>query len=166
MGLDFDFKSNMEAAINKQLLNAVNALSFLAEGVVNDARTDDGKKPPTKLFYKVNLKDRGKKIGDFRGFAGNKPDYADQTANLRSSIGYTIFFDEATYNSNFDGTSDGNSAGKKAAVNTLNGKGIMLNIVAGMEYAAALEANGWHVLSAYLPNKSTIDRVIKNALSV
>lgn len=81
--------------------------------------------------------------------------YKDQTGNLRSSIGYVIAKDGEVVAENFkesDKGSDkttGKFKGNRLAVEvSLSHKGgYVLVGVAGMEYAAAVEAKGYEVVS-------------------
>lgn len=81
--------------------------------------------------------------------------YKDQTGNLRSSIGYVIAKDGKVVAENFkesDKGSDkttGKFKGNRLAVEvSLSHKGgYVLVGVAGMEYAAAVEAKGFEVVS-------------------
>ncbi|PZX18106.1 hypothetical protein LX69_01143 [Breznakibacter xylanolyticus] len=77
-----------------------------------------------------------------------KGDYKDQTANLRSSIGYVIMRDNEVIEQNIDGTGQGMSAGLAALRARQSGTGYRLIGVAGMEYASALESKGYNVISS------------------
>lgn len=87
--------------------------------------------------------------------ARNNGSYIDQTGNLRSSTGYIIardgkvltqFFETA----NKDDGGKGASTGRKLALELLLGyqKGYVLIVVAGMNYAAKVEARGRNVLAS------------------
>lgn len=81
--------------------------------------------------------------------------YKDQTGNLRSSIGYVIAKDGKVVAENFkesDKGSDkmtGRYKGHKLAIDISLSypEGLVLVGVAGMEYAAAVEAKGYEVAS-------------------
>lgn len=81
--------------------------------------------------------------------------YKDQTGNLRSSIGYIIAKDGEVVKENFvesdKGTdkTTGKYKGRRLAekVSLSHANGYVLVGVAGMEYAAALEAKGYEVAS-------------------
>nr|DAX83391.1 MAG TPA: hypothetical protein [Caudoviricetes sp.] len=81
--------------------------------------------------------------------------YKDQTGNLRSSIGYIIAKDGEVVKENFvesdKGTdkTTGKYKGRRLAekVSLSHANGYVLVGVAGMEYAAALEAEGYEVAS-------------------
>jgi hypothetical protein len=80
-------------------------------------------------------------------------DYTDQTGNLRSSVGYVVFKDgvalrEAFYNT-LNG-SQGVNEGKRIAGNAAAkyDKGLLLVVVAGMNYALYVEATGRDVLTS------------------
>lgn len=98
-------------------------------------------------------------------------EYKDQTANLRSSIGYVVLKDGKEVSQNFARSGElkrtlksGKNKGKvRITVGSANGldkarevideikanypKGYVLLIVAGMEYAAAVEAKGYDVIT-------------------
>ena len=80
--------------------------------------------------------------------------YADQTGNLRSSIGYVVANDgEICYGSNFETVksgSFGSSTGESYVRQLLseNNKGIVLIVVAGMNYAKLVSARGRDVLDS------------------
>jgi hypothetical protein len=83
--------------------------------------------------------------------------FHDQTGNLRSSIGYIIFKDGVSVHESFEQVKSG-SEGAKTGRNLANkigekfrGKGIVLVVVAGMNYALALEANGAYKLKSKRP---------------
>lgn len=95
--------------------------------------------------------------------AKNRDTYADQTGNLRSSIGYVIFYNGEQVKAggfgggasfpNEDGVrgagTTGTSAGEKFAleVGKKYSRGFVVVIVAGMEYAAYVEAKGYDVIT-------------------
>ena len=73
--------------------------------------------------------------------------FTDQTGNLRSSIGYAIFKDGRAVQAGFEkaqngqeGINEGQSLAKE--ISKKYPKGLLLVVVAGMNYAAALEAGG------------------------
>lgn len=87
--------------------------------------------------------------------------YTDRTGNLRSSVGYTIFKDGVAIQEAFVGTgaSKGKAVAKKAG--TKHKKGITLVVVAGMEYALAVESRGKDVLtSAENLAKTEVPRIL------
>ena len=79
--------------------------------------------------------------------------YKDQTGNLRSSIGYIIARDGNIIQENIEGKAEGRSQAKKIADEVLreNKKGFVLIVVAGMEYAAAVESKGYDVITGSVP---------------
>lgn len=79
--------------------------------------------------------------------------YKDQTGNLRSSIGYIIARDGNIIQENIEGKAEGRSQAKKIAEEVLreNRKGFVLIVVAGMEYAAAVESKGYDVITGSVP---------------
>ena len=80
-------------------------------------------------------------------------DFIDQTGNLRSLIGYILFQDGVALSSYFKKVkkgSDGTNEGRKLAlqVGSENDEGLVLVVVAGMEYALAVESRGRDVLTS------------------
>lgn len=75
--------------------------------------------------------------------------YTDRTGNLRASIGYVIAKDGREIFGNFQGIASGTSVGRRKIKTILgdNSKGFVLIVVAGMEYAAAVEAKGYDVIT-------------------
>lgn len=78
--------------------------------------------------------------------------YVDQTGNLRASIGYTVFKDGQAVLSQYQETGEANAATKarQLAENVAKQypKGILLVVVAGMNYAVYVEAKGYNVLTS------------------
>jgi hypothetical protein len=77
--------------------------------------------------------------------------YKDRTGNLRSSIGYIIIKDGQQIFGSFPGaTTAGKSKGLTVAEDaaTKFPSGIVLIVVAGMDYAAAVESRNYDVLTA------------------
>lgn len=95
----------------------------------------------------------GEKFVEIARMSGS---YHDQTGNLRSSIGYVIAKDGEVIISNFEVSKNGTEKakglerGKKLAseVAGLYNGGYVLIGVAGMEYAACVEARGYDVVSS------------------
>lgn len=85
--------------------------------------------------------------------ARNIRTYKDQTGNLRSSIGYIIARDGNIIQENIEGKAEGRAQAKKIADEVLreNSKGFVLIVVAGMEYAAAVESKGYDVITGSVP---------------
>ena len=85
--------------------------------------------------------------------ARNTKTYHDQTGNLRSSIGYIIAKNGEIIQGNTQGTSEGQAQARNIATEVLrqNTKGFILIGVAGMEYAAAVEARGYDVITGSVP---------------
>lgn len=121
-----------------------------------------------QTFEKV-VRERMKKIVDaivyslnavgenFVKNARENADFQDRTGNLRSSIGYIITRDGVIVEENFEksgkGTEDGSvgiARARKVSSEIAEKfpKGYALIVVAGMEYAAAVESNGYDVLTA------------------
>lgn len=79
----------------------------------------------------------------------HQPYYIDWTGNLRSSIGYILYFNGIEHKKLFAGTQDGMKAGEDAARKAAMGNpdGIFAVIVAGMEYSLWVESKGYNVIS-------------------
>ena len=83
-------------------------------------------------------------VNDYRGLRT----YKDQTGNLRASGGYTIAVDAKVVDDNNTGeTPEGKSKAATLGRRLAKGKGVVLVGVAGMEYAADVEARGKDVLT-------------------
>lgn len=76
--------------------------------------------------------------------------YKDRTGNLRSSVGYVVVANGRVVGRNFKGDSEGVRQGEKLANDIAKGylNGYALIVVAGMNYAAYVEARGYNVLSS------------------
>lgn len=80
--------------------------------------------------------------------------YKDQTGNLRSSIGYVVSVDgEIVQMSSFDTVKEGREGsrgGKEYAIQLVRDfpQGIVLIVVAGMNYASYVSAKGYDVLDS------------------
>ena len=82
--------------------------------------------------------------------AREKKGYTDQTANLDKSIGYMVLNDGIIVSVS-DGRGGSASPTSKEFMNSLiaeNSKGIILIVVAGMNYAFYVEATGRNVLTS------------------
>lgn len=93
--------------------------------------------------------------------------YKDQTGNLRSSIGYVVAVDgEVVQSSSFevvkDGA-DGSMDGKSYALELVKQfpEGIVLIVVAGMNYASYVSAKGYDVLDS---SEVLADRLVPEIL--
>jgi len=84
--------------------------------------------------------------------ARNSASFTDRTGNLRSSIAYVILKNGVQIDSNFEerkGGKDGISAARDVISDAKKNfpTGFVLIGVAGMDYAAAVEARGFDVIS-------------------
>ena len=79
----------------------------------------------------------------------HQPNYIDWTNNLRSSIGYILYYNGIEHKKLFMGTQEGMKAGEEAARKVASGNpnGIFACIVAGMNYALFVESKGYNVIS-------------------
>lgn len=75
--------------------------------------------------------------------------FKDRTANLRSSIGYAVYYNGEQITGSYEGTPEGTKQGQtladKAAKNT---RGYALVVTAGMYYAVYVESKGRDVLTS------------------
>lgn len=95
--------------------------------------------------------------------ARENANFKDRTGNLRSSIGYVILKNGEEVNSNFNGGL-GRNEGLKVALEVAENfpKGFVLIVVAGMDYAAAVESKNFDVLtSSSLIAESELKAAIK-----
>lgn len=76
-----------------------------------------------------------------------KGNYQDQTANLRSSIGYYILLDGRVLEGKVEGTSEGTESAKIMLQQVQKG-GLVLVGVAGMDYASKVESKGYNVITS------------------
>ncbi|AOR28727.1 hypothetical protein FORMB_16880 [Formosa sp. Hel1_33_131] len=88
--------------------------------------------------------------------------YTDRTGNLRSSIGYIILLNGKVVEQNFEGNSKGQSQGKKVAEEVANQypDGYVLIGVAGMQYAAYVEAKNFDVITGSAPEKELLISIL------
>lgn len=110
---------------------------------------------------------------DARSKTAAQGGFNDRTGNLRNSIGYVILEDGKTIRQNFKstakptvsgGTKEGLQQGATFAAEVARGfpTGIVLIVVAGMEYAAAVELRGKDVItgSSVEAQKSLIQAIV------
>lgn len=149
MGIKPNFRIEDVARTFDKLLDFIDqetvmALRYVGEKAVDHARTI---KPP----------DEGG-----RGFK-------DRTANLRSSIGYAVYYDGQLLESSYKGKPTGTTTGQALADRIGNNtKGYALVVTAGMYYAVYVESKGRDVLTSAEQNagdwlKEELDD-IKNAV--
>ena len=102
--------------------------------------------------------DRLKRLGEMCLIeARNNKGYMMQTGALLSSTGYQVFVDGMAIHSQFDAASGAESEAAAKGIKTgqtiaeqigKETKGIALVVVAGMNYAAYVEARGYNVLTS------------------
>lgn len=86
-----------------------------------------------------------------RNEAVSKGSYTDRSGNLRRSVGYVVVVDGQIYKAgSFSGTTKGAAEGEAYARSLVSKfpKGIVLIVVAGMNYAAYVTAKGYNVLDS------------------
>ena len=89
-------------------------------------------------------------------YARNIPDpehggegFTDRTANLRSSIGFAVYFNGEQITANYEGTAEGTQQGRQLADQAAAGtEGYALIVTAGMYYAVYVESKGRDVLTS------------------
>lgn len=101
---------------------------------------------------------------DFVNKARNVETYKDRTSNLRASIGYIILAHGKVVHSDFQGAQDGKEKGAKVAgeVALNHPYGYVLIGVAGMDYAAYVEAGGRDVITGSAPTKEILQDILKD----
>lgn len=128
-----------ESILVEKALNAI-GLKFVSEARLN---TKIEKLPPLTYPH------------DSKGFY-------DISANLRSSIGYIVQKDTKEISSNFEGKSEGKNKGLATAKKIASKfTGYSLILVAGMDYAVAVESKGYDVISSSIPLRSQILKLLK-----
>lgn len=98
--------------------------------------------------------------------ARNIRTYQDRTGALRASIGYILLKDGREVNSNFQGNNPTGIRTARGVAQKVAGryrKGVVLIGVAGMEYAAAVEAKNYDVITSSTPNAGEL-RNLLNAI--
>lgn len=75
--------------------------------------------------------------------------FKDRTANLRSSIGYAIYYNGEQITGSYEGTPEGTQQGQNLANKVAEGtRGFALVVTAGMHYAVYVESKGRDVLTS------------------
>lgn len=110
---------------NQFLSESVETLAYIGEEFVKEAR----------LSLNVNKS------------AFPKGSFQDQTANLRSSIGYYVLFNEKVVKYNLEAPVEAQSF-VSALLRRGHRKGVSLVCIAGMEYASYVESKGYNVISS------------------
>ena len=82
-------------------------------------------------------------------YAKEHGSYQDQTGNLRSSVGYAVIYNGNIQKQSMSGRGEGVSAGKELIDELAEqfNQGMVLVVVAGMEYAAAVESLNFDVIT-------------------
>lgn len=143
-----DIRARLNAEIEKIEKQAEARLIRIGNKFVRDARSKTDDKAYTEALQGIS-KSRGlaKAI-----LEADSPSFTDRTGNLRSSIGFVLLKDGKVVKSDFEQTLEG-SEGKAQAIRYASGEadrfvfGYALIVVAGMEYAAAVESKGYDVIS-------------------
>jgi len=102
----------------------------------------------------------------FVNWARSVDSYKDRTGNLRASVGYMIVRDGIVIKEVFPGVfAAGVAEGRKAALEAVGGfsEGYVLIVVAGMDYAAAVESKGFDVLSGSIsPAEKLLKKLVRD----
>ena len=102
-------------------------------------------------------------IGEtFVNKARTSGNYKDRTGNLRSSIGYIILNNGKVIDANFTGDNTGQSEGKRVANEVADEypDGYVLIGVAGMKYAAYVEAKSFDVITGSAPEAAFLKSIL------
>jgi hypothetical protein len=100
-------------------------------------------------------------------FARQQGTYTDRTGNLRSSIGYAVIKNGVIGKEHYEGdAAEGREQSRKvvAEVSRRFNKGMVLILVAGMEYAAAVESRGYDVLTGSTREAERLMKALKSAM--
>lgn len=156
--MDESIIRNLGKLVLKQRNELIMRLLYLAETVITQARDGSGSGIETIL----------NKYGEKVRHRGIRPDYADQTGNLRSSVGYVLYIEGQPYKYDFGNETNGSADGLNLAnevQNTFKAE-FQLVFVAGMEYAKHVEDLGYNVLTAYVPTNEVLMREVFSKLKV
>lgn len=91
-------------------------------------------------------------------------EFTTQTGQLEASIGYQVTQNGSVIFEQADGEAKGVEAAKALFQTVATKDGVSLVIVAGKEYAAAVEARGYDVISNSIPSESEILKQLKELL--
>lgn len=100
--------------------------------------------------------------------ARNNGNYLDRTGNLRSSIGYVVIDNGNVYSKSGFNIVKGGSQGKDEGLSYIaelvsrHSQGLVLIVVAGMNYAAYVETKRNVISSAELLSESLVPRMLKS----
>lgn len=102
----------------------------------------------------------------YKNTAKERHTYGDRTGNLTSSIGYFIAVDGHIVEYGLDGNQEGKTAARKTANEVVSkyDEGVVLILVAGMEYALAVEARGYEVITSSAPGKLELEAYLRTLL--
>ncbi|MFC4212156.1 hypothetical protein ACFOWA_13230 [Pedobacter lithocola] len=146
--------SKLKAEIQKRVgqinLAILTRLQLVGETFVANARS----KAADIYFVEVNGRKTAKhKYGPRpKLITESTPGFIDHTSNLRSSIAYIILKNGKTIQENYEvsGTGSKGVQSAKALIREIKAKfntGYVLVVVAGMNYAAAVESRGFDVIT-------------------
>ena len=130
-------EKDIEAWAEKNIQKFIQALSYVGEEIVNEARLSG------------NYNDQ---TGNLRSSIG----YVVAQDGLIARRDYKVT------KGGEDGAQKGQSLAERAAAE--HPKGIVLIVTAGMQYALYVEAMGYDVLFGHLPDKSKVMQTIKEML--
>lgn len=138
--------SMMTSFVSNKERRAIEYLGYLGEAAVNAARSN-----PNRVSGGTS--------------------FTDRSGNLRSSIGYIILKNGETIKKNLHGILQAEEWHSKVDEFILtmesdpsNSSGLILVVFAAMEYAAAVEALGFDVISSTIPMVSVMKKELKGVL--
>jgi len=86
-------------------------------------------------------------VKDAKDMKKSQGGFGDISGNLRSSIGYFVLKDGRVLRQGLSGKPEGIDAALKALENVPRIAGLQLILVAGMDYAGAVESKGYNVIT-------------------
>jgi hypothetical protein len=120
-------------------------------------------------YLQEQAEEMDRKTGQALMFLGEKfvnqarleGNYTDRTGNLRSSIGYVVLRNGQEFGSNYEGKASGVARAKEfiSEIKQEFDKGWVLIGVAGMKYAAYVEAKNYDVITGSVPSESIIEKL-------
>lgn len=166
-----DVKELIESRVAKIEESIIETLGFIGEEFVKDAREKVNNPDYEQALSEIAFSRHGQRVE----ISEETPSFKDHTGNLRSSIGFVILKNGKVINQNFKISGKGSSGKEgmqkaKAMVARLMErvgieypKGFVLIVVAGMEYAAAVESKGYDVITgSSLIVEDKLKRVMKD----
>jgi hypothetical protein len=126
-------------------------MGLKAKGSISDLRKRmEAAKRNVETATLLRLQKLGEKAVKHAKSIPPETGFRDQTGNLRSSMGYAVYLNGNLKTQSFDGDNEGIQKGAEhcKAVALDYPSGWLLVVVAGMEYALAVESRGRDVLTS------------------